>query len=294
MDYLKQVHQREYQILEYIDKFCEDNNIKYFLIVGSLLGAARHDGFIPWNDDIDLGMLREDYEIFLQLWKDTRKYILLEGQLQKDYTLAFAKISDLNSKVVLDYHNDDFHLGLSIDVFPFDYVDDDYGVALKERNKFLFWYTVSLSKRIKDIIKDRARFESKIQKLVGYLINKFLGANRVKRILRKTMVHDETNTVANLATGYEFKKEVYPLDFTQNLIRHKFEQGSFPIFSQYKKALEIQYGPKWMEIPDPSTIRGGNHDILELSILMAMKLYLKQRESNRCKENLELVYYLQP
>ena len=191
---------------------------------------------------------------------------MLEGQLQKDYTLAFAKISDLNSKVVLDYHNDDFHLGLFIDIFPFDYVDDDYGVALKERNKFLFWYTVSLSKRIKDIIKDRARFESKIQKLVGYLINKFLGANRVKRILRKTMVHDETNTVANLATGYEFKKEVYPLDFTQNLIRHKFEQGSFPIFSQYKKALEIQYGPKWMEIPDPSTIGGGNHDILELSI----------------------------
>ena len=93
---LESLHEREIDILKYIDIFCSENNINYFLIGGSLLGAVRHKGFIPWDDDIDLGMLREDYDKFVSLWQDSSEYILLNNMKQKDYTLAFSKVSDLN------------------------------------------------------------------------------------------------------------------------------------------------------------------------------------------------------
>ena len=84
------------------------------------------------------------------------------------------------------------------------------------------------------------------------IINKIIGRNRVKNKLNQTMIKEKTNTIANLATGYEFKREVFPLAFAENLIQHPFEDGEYPIFSEYAKALEIQYGSDFMEIPDLS------------------------------------------
>ena len=123
---LESLHEREIDILKYIDIFCSENNINYFLIGGSLLGAVRHKGFIPWDDDIDLGMLREDYDKFVSLWQDSSEYILLNNMKQKDYTLAFSKVSDLNSKIKLDFHDNYYHLGFFIDIFPMDFVNDNY------------------------------------------------------------------------------------------------------------------------------------------------------------------------
>lgn len=262
---LESLHEREIDILKYIDIFCSENNINYFLIGGSLLGAVRHKGFIPWDDDIDLGMLREDYDKFVSLWQDSSEYILLNNMKQKDYTLAFSKVSDLNSKIKLDFHDNYYHLGVFIDIFPMDFVNDNYEVALKDRNKFLFWYVVSLSQNIQQIFMPKLSIIQRCEHIIGYIINKIIGRNRVKNKLNQTMIKEKTNTIANLATGYEFKREVFPLAFAENLIQHPFEDGEYPIFSEYAKALEIQYGSDFMEIPDPSKVLS-NHEMLELII----------------------------
>ena len=70
------------EMLRWFDQFCRDNDLDYYLLGGTMLGAVRHQGFIPWDDDIDVGLYREDYEKFLILMKDKleeNKYIAIEG-----------------------------------------------------------------------------------------------------------------------------------------------------------------------------------------------------------------------
>ena len=96
------LHQVELSILDDFIKVCEDNDLTYFLIGGSLLGAVRHQGFIPWDDDIDVGMMRKDYDKFLEIAQDKLgdKYYVDYFPKDKKCYLPFAKIR-LNGTVFL-------------------------------------------------------------------------------------------------------------------------------------------------------------------------------------------------
>lgn len=75
---IDEAKQIELEILAFIDSFCKKNNIDYFINYGTLIGAIRHKGFIPWDDDIDISMTRENYERFIQLFKrEQSKYKIL-------------------------------------------------------------------------------------------------------------------------------------------------------------------------------------------------------------------------
>ena len=96
---LIKLHKSELKILDEIDRICKKNNIKYFFMGGSLLGAVRHQGFIPWDDDIDLAMPRKDYDLFVsiapsQLSKD---FLLDDISTNPNYCLVFSKVRLKNS-----------------------------------------------------------------------------------------------------------------------------------------------------------------------------------------------------
>lgn len=94
MHKMTNVQHIELEILKKIDEVCKKHNINYWLDSGTLLGAVRHQGFIPWDDDIDIGMLREDYEKFLKVaQKDLGDdYFLQTRSTDKNYPLVFAKV----------------------------------------------------------------------------------------------------------------------------------------------------------------------------------------------------------
>ena len=96
---LRKQQLRMLEILLYIDKICKENNIKYWLSSGTLLGAVRHGGFIPWDDDLDIEMLREDYEKFLKVFTDNDNYALQTYKSDENYLLPFAKVRDLHSEL---------------------------------------------------------------------------------------------------------------------------------------------------------------------------------------------------
>lgn len=115
---LRRQQLRMLEILLYIDKVCKENDIKYWLSSGTLLGAVRHGGFIPWDDDLDIEMLREDYEKFIKVFPNSDDFVLQTYKSDKYYLLPFAKIRDKHSRLNEFGHNSSFkYQGLFVDVF---------------------------------------------------------------------------------------------------------------------------------------------------------------------------------
>lgn len=110
-------------ILQNVHDFCMKHDIKYTLAYGTLLGAVRHGGYIPWDDDIDIAMLRPDYERFMQEYKNDI-YKFTECRLDKDVHIGFGKVEDTRT-IVIEGGNTK-NLGVSIDVFPIDDLCDTY------------------------------------------------------------------------------------------------------------------------------------------------------------------------
>lgn len=116
---LRNIQLQQLELLKFFDEFCQRNHIKYWLSSGTCLGAVRHGGFIPWDDDIDVEMMREDYVRFCRLWKDTSKYSLQNRLSDKFYILAFSKIrindTEYNESDPISRHYK--FQGIFIDVF---------------------------------------------------------------------------------------------------------------------------------------------------------------------------------
>ena len=120
----KEVKQIELDILEYVHNFCEENGLKYIMNYGTLIGAVRHKGFIPWDDDIDISMPRADYEKLIASFPKNGRYKILDHRTSKDYFNNFVKVIDTNTKIVDNRNDKTYESGLFIDIFPMDRFDD--------------------------------------------------------------------------------------------------------------------------------------------------------------------------
>lgn len=129
---LQELKDIELDILKTFDAFCKENNIRYYLSHGTLLGAIRYKGFIPWDDDVDLLIPRDDYNRMISTFKDNERYKLFAFEKNKDYSLPFAKLCDMTTRKVEPGHNNGIELGVDIDLFPLDAWNDDLEKAKNE------------------------------------------------------------------------------------------------------------------------------------------------------------------
>ena len=122
---LDELKKTQIEILNYVTEFCEKNSINYWLDCGTLLGAIRHKGYIPWDDDIDIGMLRKDYDKFIGLFgKENGNYEFVCYENTPDFYVAFGKVYDKRT-VLYEPDENGFKLKVNIDVFVYDNAPDD-------------------------------------------------------------------------------------------------------------------------------------------------------------------------
>lgn len=204
---LDKLHKVELEIMDKFVDICEKNNLKYFLTGGTMLGSVRHSGFIPWDDDIDIGMPREDYDQFIKVAPKELgdKYYLDCLETNKNFYLPFAKIKKNGTIFQEDFSNNiEGNKGIFIDVFPFENV---------RKNNFFYKLRFALSLSVMDAI----FFKKRMRKLknmtcapLSIVLSIFPKSFLVKIFhFIVTMVHDNnTKYISVIGTGYGYRREL--------------------------------------------------------------------------------------
>jgi len=160
---LRKLQMIELEILLEADRVCRKHDINYFLVYGTLLGAVRHKGFIPWDDDLDIAFLREDYEKFCKIFPleaDSGKYFMQTWQTDSHYFWNYGKIRRLGTEYIrLGQEHMKYTTGIHIDIIPFDYLPLDE----KTSSDIVQYYTkrISEGKGAKNVLQDDKEFMSR-------------------------------------------------------------------------------------------------------------------------------------
>lgn len=204
---LDKLHQVHLEILDEFNRICKKNKLTYFLIGGTYIGALRHKGFIPWDDDVDIGMPRSDYEKFISISKKEldNKYFLDCFETNPDYFFPFAKLKKNNT--IFDEevsHHLNNHKGIYIDIFPIDNVKDN-NLGLRIR--------AILAKAISDTMAYKYKVK-KLSKAIHPVISTCFLIFPKKTLMKMqkkivTYCHDDNSKyMCDIAFGYGVQKEL--------------------------------------------------------------------------------------
>ena len=244
---LRKVQLLELEILDEIDRICSKNKLNYFLIAGSLIGAIRHKGFIPWDDDLDIAMPREDYEKFIEICKRelNNRFFLDASEVSYKYYRLAAKIRINNTLYIQkDLKSYKGHQGIWVDILPLDETNNKKKLKIQAYIKSLL--EVAIEYKCKVDISEKSLWKRFISILVSIFPLKFL-----KIFQQKVMTLDNKknyNYFVNLASKYSFKKQTFQKKDWMPAKKYFFENKKYNIPNNYDKILRSVYG-NYMEIP---------------------------------------------
>lgn len=246
---LKEVKKAELNILSTVDDFCKKNNIKYSLAYGTLLGAVRHKGFIPWDDDIDIWMTRENYNKFIRVWKQNpvQGYILQNTDLEEDFSQNFTKIRKDNTAFIQteEEKTTNYHKGIFIDIFPLDRVAKTPSkIAVQKLYAMLtmlFYrkYAPPTEKGLKKYISEfflKIVPKSKYENARKYFENKYL------------FLSGDVDCSWLSNSTYRDLSIYYDSDMMDDYTFLQFEGRNFMSVSKWNHALKMKYGD-YMQLP---------------------------------------------
>lgn len=258
------------EMVKYLDSFCKENQIEYYIIYGSCLGAVRHKGFIPWDDDFDVGMTLENYNKFISLCKtklDANKYFLQTLETEPNYYLSFAKLRDINTTLIEEGNkNIPITYGVYIDIFPI------VGLPKGKLKRAILSINraFALSANI-NVINNKFLYN------IFRIILKIFGKKNILKYCSKQVkkyscqdceewcsVFDRDGLKINSITKTIMGKPTYV----------PFEDIELPIPEKYDEYLKHIYGD-YMKIPTPEQIKAHEHTAYILDLEHSYEEYKK-------------------
>lgn len=250
---LEELKKIELDILDYVVSICEENSLIYFLDSGTLLGAVRHHGFIPWDDDIDIIMPRCDYIKLEKLIPQDGKYKILSMHNNSSYYYPFMKVVD-SETMLNEYDVKPIDgLGVYIDVFPVDGFPNEEHNRMKFQKKVWFY-------RIAECYSVMRKKPCGLDKLFKYYLFKLIGwkslLKKVEELATKYDCYETKYANCVVATSNKFRS--VPSEIYQNKTKLVFEGKEYCVPKEYDYYLNLLYG-NYMKLP-PIEERVSNHN----------------------------------
>lgn len=244
------------KILKKISEICKELGLKYFLTYGTLLGAIRHKGFIPWDDDIDIMMPRNDYEKLIEYFiKNKEKMSPFEVFYPKNcenYPYYIARISNSNFRIEVE-NEKDYGIGTFIDVYPLDGMGSDLKNAVKLRRKGKVLSSCCFLATREHFSKGTTSSKLRmILKLPTFIYSKIRGKNYfIDRLddLSKSFTYEESDLVGCLTWGgHGNERDIMPKEWFGEGKIIPFEEDEFCVPEMYDNILKFFYGD-YMQLP---------------------------------------------
>ena len=274
-DYKRKLQIKILDIVKDIDKLCRENNIEYYIIYGSALGAIRHKGFIPWDDDFDIGMTLDNYQKFLELCEkslDKNKYYIQTPKKEENYYLSFSKIRDITTTLIEEGNKDiDIIRSVYIDVFPL------VGVP---NNKFK--ETILKINRAFMLSANKNVINNKLLYFIFRIILKIFGRKNILKYTTKKCFKyscDASSYLVSIADGDGYEENKIKKDIYGKPKYVKFEDTLLPVPEKTEEYLTKIYGD-YMKLPSKEQIKAKEHTPYFLDFNLPYKDYIKKINKN--------------
>ena len=250
------------EILKRIADLCETNNLRYFLIYGTLIGAVRHHGFIPWDDDVDIMMPREDYDNLLTILTENKldNLTLFTRKTCSEYPYMIARISD--DRYILEQENEkSVGMGVFIDIYPF----DGLGMTKEEALKFgrkgdIISSLCYQATRNHYAVETTTSLIRKIIKYPVFVVSKLIGKDFFQDKLEKmagVKSFDNSNYVGCIVWLSGGEKDIFKREWFDQTVLMPFDKYMFRVPERYDEVLKVTYND-YMTLP-PVEDRQGHH-----------------------------------
>ncbi len=280
---IRDIQNKMLDILIYFDKFCKENGLKYTLCGGTALGAVRHKGFIPWDDDVDVFMLREDYEKLQGLWEknaDTERYSCVRSNESINIHHSATEIKDNNTTFINRHSVDsDINHGLMIDVIPIDCVASSTVGKICQMIDSMLYCCFNFQ-----------RLPEHKSRVIYFLTKAALGVFKSPKTRYKLWKGAEKRLsrhkakrgglVASFGEGASIMKLRFPTEWFLEPVELEFEGHMLPVPRDYDEYLKISFGD-YMALP-PEEDRVARHNAVFIDLENSYKIY---KGIHYCKEN---------
>ncbi len=267
---LTNLKQIELDILAAFVDVCNRLNLRYFLLHGTLLGAVRHKGFIPWDDDIDVGMMRSDYEIFLregQMLLPNHLFVQTSAT-DPEYFLWFAKIRNVNTTFI-EKSTQKLSIchGVFIDLFPLDYYPENR-IAQKRIQFYRKWIARRISCEL--VLSDNGTLLRKIK----CCVLKTLMPSLTSVLKKRDFLFLRTQSSGLLVNYGGTIREVMPIEWFEEDCKLQFENKWYNVPVKYQKYLTAVYGNYL--VPPPPECQKGHHYTQIIDLATSYESYISK------------------
>lgn len=270
MTNIERLHQVDLDIVKEVINICNENGLVYYALGGTMLGAIRHKGFIPWDDDIDLGMPRKDYERFLEIAPSllSKTLRLVNYKTDKDYHYYITRVQDIETRVMENrYEAEGKYTHVSIDIFPLDGSPNNallrkiyYFKVMMHRGMMALHYKNGIDKGRKRGLCERLFLKMMTTLPTDKLFDAYHQKEKIDKILKKHNMWG-SNFSGNIMGAYR-TVEMIPTSWYGKDAFYNFENIKIRGIKEYNKYLSHLYGD-YMQLP-PVNARKVHFRIVEI------------------------------